>query len=314
MHSAFSIIHLDGRASSNLDWGPSRQEALYAIAKGKRILWHLDLGLFNHLAKPLSSSAQFLTLSLALEHFHKKIWEEFRAYTYGLTLYQGNLDFSQEFVWDDEQLSNFRAWLKEGYETLDVLNAETGLQIKEFSDALPNEFEDTSILKLFCRDVCAEYLDSLTERIFDEIPLFICFNAESIQNPLLLLQLIARERYGRMEPIISHSALSLEANASLAICFPDSKLKCQKYYAAFNEALTFLQVKAIPFRLVSESHLNAEWDGLDFILCASAGLSNSGKRRLCGFNAAGGTVVALGESIGLPLEMTFEQFKICQSS
>lgn len=309
MNSAVSIIQLDGRTTSNLDWSRSRQEALYAIAQGKRILWHLNLGLFKHLAKPLSSSAQFLTLSLALEHFHKTIWEEFRPYTYGLTLYQGDLDLSKEFVWDDEQVSNFQAWLKEGYETPQMLATETGVAIKEFSEMLPTDFENTSIVKLFCRDVCAEYLDSLSERIFDEIPLFICFNAEQMQNPLLLLQLMAKERYGRMEPLLNSSLLNLEAEASLALCFPDSQLKCQEYYTGFSEALAFLQSRAIPFRLVSESHLNAEWDGLDFILCSAEGLSNSGKRRLHGFNAAGGTVVSLSKSIGLPLEMTFEQFK-----
>ena len=80
-----SVI-LDGKLTSRLDFAVPRHEALMGIAKGEKILWELDLGPFsNH---PFEAQSRLL----AIDHFLKTLWKEFKDYTYGLSLYRGSLD------------------------------------------------------------------------------------------------------------------------------------------------------------------------------------------------------------------------------
>lgn len=65
------------------------------MASGKKILWHLDLGLFDRLKMPLSNSSQFLTLGLAVDHFRDTIWKEFRSFSEGVCLYKGPADLAK---------------------------------------------------------------------------------------------------------------------------------------------------------------------------------------------------------------------------
>lgn len=91
-----ALIHLDGKTSSTLNWTSARKEALQQIAQGKKILWHLDLGCFQSLLKPLENQEQFMALTLAIEHFSHSLWNEFRTYSKGLLLYKGSAHFSLE--------------------------------------------------------------------------------------------------------------------------------------------------------------------------------------------------------------------------
>src|SRR5687767_6853896 len=109
----FNIISIDATTKSSLQWQDARKEALNVIAKGNKILWHLELGLFGNLSAPLSNTPQFMALRLALDHFRDTLWEEFKRYSIGATLYQGSPDFSVNYNWDDEQTQNFAEWLKE---------------------------------------------------------------------------------------------------------------------------------------------------------------------------------------------------------
>lgn len=83
------MIRLDASAASTLDWSLERKEALKLIASGKKVLWHLDLGLFDRLKMPLSNPSQFKTLGLAVDYFRDTIWKEFHAFSSGVCLYQG---------------------------------------------------------------------------------------------------------------------------------------------------------------------------------------------------------------------------------
>jgi hypothetical protein len=91
-----SIIKLDGTLSSALQWTEGRKKALTEIARGRKIAWYLDLGLFDRLPKSLHSPEQFMTLSFAVDHFKDTLWNEFQRYSIGVLLYRGSPEFVKE--------------------------------------------------------------------------------------------------------------------------------------------------------------------------------------------------------------------------
>jgi hypothetical protein len=77
----------------------------------------------------------------------------------------------------------------------------------------------------------------------------------------------------------------------------------RQHYEGIVEGLDALKKRSISFKLIAESQLTSQWDGLDYLLYSPTGLSTQGKRKLQGFCAAGGTVVSTGALLGLPYEM-----------
>lgn len=57
-----------------------------------QIDWELNLGLFNHLPKPLDDEIQYRSLRLALQHFIDKIWSSFSDKTNSVCVYKGVLN------------------------------------------------------------------------------------------------------------------------------------------------------------------------------------------------------------------------------
>lgn len=86
-------ILLDGKMSSLLDFRCARIEALKKIAQGEKILWELDLGLFKGLTYPFGNETEARSMLLAIEHFTKTLWSEFKDYSEGVVLYNGELNF-----------------------------------------------------------------------------------------------------------------------------------------------------------------------------------------------------------------------------
>lgn len=281
--NSFSTITIDASTKSTMQWQGPRKEALTAIARGKKILWHLDLGLFGNLSSPLSNAAQFMTLRLALDHFRDSIWEEFQKYSIGVALYQGTPDFSGSFPWDDEQKDNFQAWLCD------------------------NDYkEDVFLEKMFCRDVCSSYISQLAENVPDRIPLFLIFNQQGIE-PFLQLLLTAQDLYQRFT-ILFLEKTKQDPHATLAVCWPLTDKKSLQDFKGLVEALNKLHQAGIPYKIISENNLNLEWHGLDHIIYSSVCTSPSGIRKLHGFNAAGGTLVGIDNLLGFSEEISFENF------
>lgn len=78
-------IYLNAKVESDLDWRPQIQLANVS----ERVTWHLDLGYFDALSKPIDDEAQYRSLRLALDHFIQKIWIPFADKTEGVMVYQG---------------------------------------------------------------------------------------------------------------------------------------------------------------------------------------------------------------------------------
>lgn len=325
-------ITLDGTVKSDLKWEKEREAAAVYIKQGLRILWEMRLGLFNHLEKPIGNQSQLLSLCLSLEHFRDSLWKAFRNHTLGLCVYRGAADYKLGFPWDAEQQANLQDWLKDRFIDFSSFLDETGCYISAFNEITPGLLSSTekgaNVLSLFCRDVAGEYLDLLVDRLPDTLKCFALLDESCIVDPLLRAQLTTHERYPGLVLGIKSGAAGQDAftwapsgllgsspdpiqkfsAVNTGICLPSIKECRPSYWKGLADALARLENKSIPYRIIPEASLTTEWDGLDYLIVSSKNLSMQGRRKLQGFCAAGGVVVAIGNPIGLAQEVGLEDF------
>jgi len=299
------IVTLNGTLQSDLDWKEAKKQADQWIAQGFKILWKIECGLFNRLTYPLTHQSQFLSLTLALEHFRDSIWQEFKEHSLGLCLYQGPGNFQETLIWNDAQEHNYNRWL-----------ADHALTASSFYQ------------QLFCQDVCVEYLLLLASRLPDFISVFLFLDVTTLNHPL---QLLNPERFERFQLALKGTYLPFKAygwhtstpwgtlsdtleelpelkETSIGLCIPSMDyLECVTY-EKLADALSQVQLRGYGVRLVAESQLTAQWDGLDLMIYAPEGLSVQGKRKLQGFCAAGGTVITTNSFNGFAEEKSLNDW------
>jgi len=339
-------ILLDGRTTSDLNWNHAKSLALRYSEQGLKLFWEMDLGLFSGLTQPLSDKTQYASLGIAIDHFRDTLWKEFQHETIGICLFRGSADFSLGFPWDDEQIDNLRSWLHHHFKDQQIFFSETGIEILDFYKidefSLKVNAVGRHILRLFCADAAASYLDLLIINIPDTLQPFLLLDATLLDSPGQCAQLVSKERFDRWHYVIKGSALQpsdlawegsagvgtsfspygylghkprdkplgtplSEKKVVLGVCLPSESMIQPSQYAGLDEVLKSLILRKIPFRIIPETFLITDWDGLDQIIVLAQGLSFQGKRKLQGFCAAGGVVVTIGLPIGLPLEMSVEE-------
>lgn len=357
-------LKIDGTIRSNLSWAKEIEVARRYVEQGLRLFWEIDLGLFDRLERPLSDQGQFQSLALSLEHFRDSVWKQFRHETIGLSIYRGNLDFSEGYPWDpDQQVSalqydsisigniqmtpnrptrgvfskfnldlsisphcNLQEWLKESFGTIAEFVEETKCDgIAEWQDIVPGVLQHTlvgtELLRLFCRDACGEYLDLLSARLPDSLPLFVFFDASSLSDPYLVALLLTKERYPRIhigvkEPFCSHkqslggeiawegpplalgmlsremtpTELAPRERSRLALCLPKLNVRRTIKHDQLRGKLSTLLQNEVPFRVIPEVLLSSEWDALDDLIVDADNIDQPLRRKLEGFSAAGGVV------------------------
>lgn len=308
-------IPLDGRMQADLKWEEARKEAQKAIELNKYIFWELDLGLFDGLNFSLSNQPQYLSLRLSLEHFRDSIWKEFAPHSLGLILFRGDADFSRSFVWEEQQSQNFAAWLLEHY-----------------GNKEPEHPIEQQLRKLFCRDVAVEYLTLLSSCLPDELPRYLLLDMESFSSPLDQVQQLHPDRYEQFSLGLKNAAFSLpslgwensptslgfigmkevvlpkDVKPHVGICLPTMEFLRPSHYFGIEIALDYLITNEIPFKVISETHLVTEWDGLDYLFYVPQGLSSQGKRKLQGFCAAGGIVITTQDKMGFAQETSLNEW------
>lgn len=307
-HDAVTI-HLDGKVQSDLNWKGAREQAEKARERGLKVLWALDLGLFESLQQPLTNQGQFLTLTLSLEHFRDSLWQEFKDCTLGVSLFRGDADFRKGFSWDSHQEENFMTWLQENCS----IDASGWDEIEEREP----------LIRLFCRDVSVEYLNLLAGRLPDNLPLFLFLDLSSFEGSRQEeLHYMNPERFERFRLALKNAHLPFEALKwaetterltsddliQVGICVPPMSFNRATHYEGFEQALIELEKAKLPYKLIPEHALTANWDGLDYLLYSPTGLSPQGKRKLQGFCAAGGTVISTGRLLGFSQELSFSEW------
>lgn len=288
-------IYLDGQMDSSLDWKKQLQVASEYKEKKIPFLWNLDLGLFDRLKFPLSNQMQCQSLQLALDHFIQDCWLPFSEVSHGVVLYQGSLNFLAVLPKDGIYREDFDQW-------------------------------QGSRESLHARDIAASYFDALLSNFSLNIPAFICLDATSISTPLEEIELLHSDLFSRFHIALKGSSsgifpkwnddtidfLAPAEMAKVALCLPAYD---QPGMSELNEALNFLIENTIPFRVLSETELVQEWEGVDDLLFPPAALNARSLRKLQGFCAAGGRVITLsGPSLGLPSELNFEKWASCKVS
>lgn len=283
--NGFAVRRVPLRATlyDRLDWNNSYEIAKAAIARNERILWDLDLGLFSRLPLPLSDEGQFYACLLAVETLLKEVQQHFLESTLGVCLYRGSADMRRGFPW------------------------EVG-----FEEAAAQEPMIT------CRDRCWQFLRELVVNWPDALSLFAMLDARRL-SPFLQLTLLHREQLGRFCPILRgvsevwqfprlgweewarEGTLSREpiltpqkpkaADCVQGLLMPSKPIDTS-LHAALEAALVQLESQGAPTRVLTESFITAEWDGLDRILTMGQ-VSPLATRALRGFTAAGGQVLSL---------------------
>nr|WP_166158036.1 hypothetical protein [Neochlamydia sp. AcF84]NGY95869.1 hypothetical protein [Neochlamydia sp. AcF84] len=282
-------LKLDGKVTASLDWKKIEKVAENSSKEGFLLFWDLDLGLFDRLEWPLSNQTQFLSLLLSLEHFRDNLWNKFKDQTLGVNIYRGPVNFKSQMSWDDELQSNYKEWkTTKGNE----------------NDQLPFSTSQA----LFAREVGAEYLAFLANRMPDEMPIFVTLDKDLSLSLSLEVQLTHRERWGRLHLLVKNSELPYLFNfkpAPVGVCLPNYQWRDQQTYQELEEILRDLLNERVAFNIIPENYLLHEWEGLDYLVVISSSLTRQGKRNLQGFCAAGGTVITVGSSLGLAKEIPY---------
>lgn len=273
-------IILEGHMQSDLNWDFAYDLAKKAMDSGKMIYWQMNLGLFSSQGLSIDNQTLFQSLCLALEHFRDGLWKQFESHSLGLSLYQGSPDFSTFLPWNEGWKEQYREWCQEC-----------------FSDTN----EDKLRLRFFCRNALAEYLTLLARRLPDALPCYVTLDCSHIQNPIEQLQMLYPECWEGVNlhlinPVLPLISLGKDPlPSSLGLCLPSIEKYLPENDEKWEHLLGFLIQSKQPFRLIAESHLTTQWRGLDLLIYDENRISAQGKRKIQGFEAAGGTAIALGE-------------------
>jgi hypothetical protein len=224
--------------------------------EGNPEIFEFDLGL--HLPFfPLEDELHFQALSLALTHFTKEVWPKFPDSK--AILYRGSADFSQFFKWSEAQEANFLIWREDRPKT-----------------------NEAHLKRLFCAESFVTYFQMLAHRLPDELPLTLILDPKGTGTLAETLHLLSPERFEHF-----HVESGLHYDSNLGICFP-TELECGD---EILEKIDLLLKQLPSFRPVYESMLTEQWDGLDEILVFDNSLTVQGRRKLKGFEAAGGKTI-----------------------
>lgn len=247
-------IVLLGRQNSSLDWKTQIEEA---EASKQPIRWEFDLGLTDPFF-PLEEELRFQALALSLKTFSEEVWPRFQEKTQGAVLYRGSADFSRFFLWSDRQEANFEEW-------------------KEDRPVCSEEH----MKRLFCAEAFAAYFQMLAHKLPDELNVILCLKKEPAGTRAETEHLYSPERF-------EHFQIEMEGDAREArvgVCFPE---ECGQKELEVLDA--WMEQLREPARAVPESLLTENWDGLDLLYVLEGRMSERGKRKLKGFQAAGGVV------------------------
>ena len=164
-------------------------------------------------------------------------------------------------------------------------------------------------------ELLADMLHQLGALLPDEVPPFALFDLEASGS--YYTQLFSKELFSHIHlgfRSASFGALSwigdeikpLRHDAKLGIALPLRSKVAQD--TTIDICLETLQLNAIPYRLITEMYLTEEWDELDHLIVFSSFLSPQGLRKVKGFEAAGGTIVVVGEKLGGEREISMKDF------
>lgn len=292
------IITLNCLENDSLQWLNEAEETKKRIEQGYKLLFSLNLGLFDQLKNPLSHEAQFQTLSFSLEHFATTFLPQFQEHTIGVILAHLDLSFKTHF---DQNLTelDFQEWVQ----------TKCAVAPKEIPERYTLRLQE-----LYFRDVTAEFLVLLANRLPPSITAFVLFDAKKITSPLDFAQLTAQDRFERLKLALKNPLFPTNTTVwqkgddtfgyigrelpspgkikkpTVGILMPSCEVVDPYYFQDIEKIFDLLFEQKTYFKVVPEEFLTTEWDGLDKLIIPSAQLSQGTMRKLQGFSAAGGEI------------------------
>jgi len=271
-----TLIRLPASLQDDLQWEESIALAEERKREGDVLLWEIDLGLASYSFNP-EDSAAFYSFSLAVEQFSKQVFPSFADSTFGVVLYRGGFHPELSFP---------------------ATHWEPG--------------EDPS---LFCARSFAEYLHRLVSFLPESVLPFAMFDLSSIPSAARQAQLFSKEKFEHTHLILKRARFPFfgmtweegesaqgwvgkepvkqgnTAAPSLGLYLPSDEKIDASVLELLDAKISALQKAKTPFRILSEEKLTEQWDGLDTLLVPEKAISQTGKRKLLGFAAAGGELV-----------------------
>lgn len=258
-HLENTLIRLPAHLSSDLDWSREKEHAQQLSTAGKPILWEIDLGLESFEFMP-GDTASFYSFSLAIEEFAKQIWPTFQEHTFGVSIYRGVFPPTRHFPKEHWE-TTFADWGQEG------------------------DYE------LFCVQMLSDYLHRLISFFPDAAVPIAFIDASQISSLSKAAQFFSTARFEHLHPIITGAKIPFcKVHSTLGVLLPCDAAMNASVHKSLENVLENLNE---PFRIVPEEKLTEQWDGLDKLIVISEALSPQGKRKLQGFEAAGGEIISL---------------------
>lgn len=254
-----AIIRLDAKPSSSLNWAKELASTQDLLEKGHKVLFELDLDLFGPTSQALTHTGQFQTHVLAINEFCQRFLDKFSQDALGVILHRA----------------------KNAFRTAEE------------------------------RDIAVDYLELLRAEIPDSTPCLLLFDCKEIVDPFAFIRLFALDRFSLFTLALAHAPIALktmiwnEGKGTLGSIakqlhqtssqIPLRGLLMPRFDApavepTLKEALYRLMAEDAPFKIIPETHLPLEWDGLDELIVSKEGLLPTSLRTIEGFAAAGGHV------------------------
>lgn len=283
MANKFSIV-LPAHPKDPLIWKEQQIQAEEAIEKGMSIFWELDLGIASS-KTDFNDPSTFLTHCIALQAFDQTIWKNFFNKTVGISIYKGPFDFSERIM--NPSKEHFEEWL-----------ADHNLALSEL---------EGHFYKVYCANIFGEYLHRLASCLPDNLPVFCSIDATNAESRAALAHILSKDRFEHIHLSIKGDRLPSMNSipVSVGVLLPNDEGISLEILAELDRVFDQFDERNTPFRIISETFLTEQWNGIDILIVISSSLNSIGKRKLQGFCAAGGTVYYIGSPIGLAQELPF---------
>ena len=143
---------------------------------------------------------------------------------------------------------------------------------------------------LFCAQLMSEYLHRLAYPLPDDVIPTLLLSIDAAQDFAELVIRLCRRRFEHFQLRFTDTQIPIEGEAKIGVSLPSD----ERYDSALFNTY-FRQLPPKEFICIPEEFLNEHWDGLDHILYDPELISDTGKRMLLGFEAAGGKALCLNQ-------------------
>jgi len=175
------------------------------------------------------------------------------------------------------------------------------LALKQFSNTVWPQYQDKTTGCVLYQGPLENlpdpmYFQMLAHKLPDELPIFLLVDERGVASVSEILRFLADDRFVHFSV-----GLRTERVPRDGWVWDESGVRVRKLEAKRGLVFTGENIDSLlenDLKVVFESRLTEEWDGLDQLLVVENSLSEQGLRKLKGFEAAGGEVETVTRVFG----------------